>query len=114
MLHAQCTCTCKRTCTHTGVVDPPLLTLTGGVGQRMGRVSVETRRRIVLLRTHGYSLQSIQERLDQEDIIISKMGIQKLLRKFEASGTVGDLSKKRSKLLNEDQLAFIDESLKKK
>uniref|UniRef100_A0A1X7UPL4 Uncharacterized protein n=1 Tax=Amphimedon queenslandica TaxID=400682 RepID=A0A1X7UPL4_AMPQE len=55
---------------------------------------------------------SIQERLDLEDIIISKIGIHKILRKFKASGTVGDLSKKRSKVLNENQLASIDESLK--
>ena len=79
----------------------------------MGRISVETRRRIILFRTQGHSVKAIRERLQEEGIVISKCSIYKLIKKYAAAGTVGDLPKKRAKILKEEHLQFINESMEK-
>ena len=78
----------------------------------MGRVSIETRRRIVLLRTQGHSVQSIQERLNEEDVVISRVSIYELLKKYKVTGTVADLPRAHLKILEEDHLRFIDQCMK--
>ena len=62
----------------------------------MGRISVKTRRRIVLFRTQGHSVKAIRERRQEEGIVISKCSMYKLIKKYAAAGTVGDLPKKMS------------------
>ena len=74
----------------------------------MARVSVETRRRRVIFRTFRYSVKSIQKRLLEENIVISRWSLCKLLKKYVATGTVGDLPKKQKRILSEEHLRFID------
>ena len=76
----------------------------------MGRVSIETRRRIVLLRTQGHSVQSIQERLNED--VISRVSIHELLKKYKVTGTVADLPCAHLKIFEEDHLRFIDKCMK--
>ena len=79
----------------------------------MPRISVETRRRIVAIKSSGYSVTQIQQRLADEDIRVSKVTIYKLLKKYEECRTVLDKPRRASlpRKLNADHVKFIDDSM---
>ena len=57
----------------------------------MPRISIEARRRILILKNEGYSVRSIQERLLEEQIYTSKTAIYELLRKYSNHHVYTDL-----------------------
>ena len=61
---------------------------------KMGRLSIETRQRVVLLRSLGYIVKKIQERFLEEGIAVSKFAFYKLLKKHQSTGTVADLPRR--------------------
>lgn len=73
---------------------------------------METRSRVVLLRY--YPVATIQRRLLEEGIKISRFSIYKLLNKFDCTRTIADLPRKQhpcTPILTEEQLDFINKSL---
>ena len=57
----------------------------------IGRMSMETRTRVVLLAELGMGILIIHRRLQEEDIEISRTSLYQLLKKFEERSTVKDI-----------------------
>ena len=61
----------------------------------MPHLSIEARRRVVSLHSIGYSVSSVFERLEQENVEVSKCLIYNLVEKFCLKGVVRDLPKRK-------------------
>lgn len=80
----------------------------------MPRLSIKARRRIVSLHSLGYPVLSIIQRLEEENVVVSKRAIYHLLEKFRLKGVVIDLPKrKKARILTEQMKQFIEEELQK-
>ena len=78
----------------------------------MPRMDIETRRRVIVLRRHGYSVPAIKQRLLEEDICVSTVAIYSLLKKNEHLNTIVYRPRRHvAKKLDEEKLRFIDEAL---
>lgn len=78
----------------------------------MPRLSVETRKRIVVLKETGHSVKVILKRLKEEDISVARAAVFKLLAKHRKYGSVADLKKPRPpKKLSKEQYIFIDNAM---
>ena len=62
----------------------------------MGRMSIATRKKVILLWRKGYSLRKIQRRLREEETEVTLRSLQRLRRKFQRFHTVHDLSKAKN------------------
>ena len=60
----------------------------------MPRLDLQTRRRVIALKTHGYSVMEIKGRLEEENILVSRQLLHKLLRKYCLHKTYVDLPRK--------------------
>ena len=79
----------------------------------MGRLSLETRSKVIIMRRNGYRVSEIQSRLVEEGVSVSKVSLFALLKKFNSTGLVVDLKRKpRSSLLGHDHYQFVDETMK--
>ena len=78
----------------------------------MGRMSMETRTRVVLLAELGMGIVKIHMRLREEGIEISRTSLYQLLKKFQERSTVKDIRwwKPQTKL-GEAQYPFVDEQM---
>jgi len=56
----------------------------------MGRMSMETRRRVIVLRQRGFKLKDIQLRLCDEGIKVSKTSLCLLIKKYNSEGIIAD------------------------
>ena len=75
----------------------------------MGRMSIDTRLRVVMLEQAGFTVGTIQQRLQQEGITVSKTALCSLLKKFRLRGTVRDLRWwKPPKIFQEVHYRFIE------
>ena len=73
---------------------------------------MESRRRVLVLRSIGMSVTEIQKRLKEEEIEVSWVALYKLLSKVKKSGSISNTSKQpREKKIGEEQLLAIDEAL---
>ena len=80
----------------------------------MPRLSIEGRRRVVYLHSCGYSVSSIFQRLQQENVDVSKRAIYYLVKKFRVQGSVKNLPRrKRSRILTQQMKNFIEEEYRK-
>ena len=78
----------------------------------MGRMSIATRKKVILLWRSGYSLPEIQRRLREEETEVTLRSLQRLRRKFQRFHTVYDLSKaKKPRLLTQEMMNAIEHSL---
>lgn len=80
----------------------------------MGRISLETRRLVINMNQNGMKLCKIRTRLQDAGIVVSRVAIWKLLKKYQQTGSVLDRPKpKPSRLqkLNLAELYIIDEAL---
>ena len=76
----------------------------------MGRLSLETRNKVIVMWVNGYPVSVIQERLLQEGVSILKVSLFALIKKFKNTNQVVDLKRKpRSSLLAECHYRYIDE-----
>ena len=57
----------------------------------MPRLWFDARRRVAALYSHGYSVASISERLEHEEVDVSRHALYNLLNKVRLKGTVKDL-----------------------
>ena len=58
----------------------------------MGWLSLETRNKVIVMKKNGYPVSEIQERLSQEGMIISKVSLYALVKKFETTKLVIDIN----------------------
>ena len=80
----------------------------------MPRLQVGTRKRVITLRRSGYSIRSIQRRLNEEGVEVSMRSLQRLCAKFEKEHTIQDLPRKsKPRLLTADMLSTMEQSLRK-
>lgn len=78
----------------------------------MPRLSKETRSRVVLLRSKGFSVGKIRKRLEEDGIHVSRRALFKLFAKHRRTGTVADLPRAaRPKKLTTEHYKFIDEAM---
>ena len=80
------------------------------------RLSIEARRRIVSLYSCGYSVPVIVQRLEQEDVKVSKHAVYDLVKKFRLKGVViiKDLPRrKKARILTGEMKKFFEEELQK-
>ena len=78
----------------------------------MPRISVETRRRVIVLKEQGYSMSAIIKRLNEERIIISWQSLYKLLYKFHTTSQLGDLPKRtRKRKVTQEMRDAMNEAL---
>ena len=79
----------------------------------MPRLSVTTRKRVIILRRQGYSLSEIRNRLDEEDIDVSIRSLQRLCVKFNRFHTVENLPRvARPWLLTSEMLSTMNNLLR--
>ena len=76
----------------------------------MPRLSVETRVRVLILKSRGYTVKMIQKRLSEENIIVSLTALYNLFQKFNQHGVVINLPREPGILrrLTEEQIQYID------
>ncbi len=78
----------------------------------MGRLSLETRARVVILWKNGMKLNEIRERLAEEGKSVSRVSLWKLVKKFSTYESIIDCKRNpRSSLLNMAHYEFIDKSM---
>ena len=58
--------------------------------ERMGRMTMETRRRVVNFSRVGMHLKPIQHRLAEEGISVSRTSLYLLLKKYQETGMITD------------------------
>ena len=80
----------------------------------MGRMTLETRRRVIKFSWLGMQLKAIQRHL-AEGVTISKTSLCLLLKKYKETGTIADQIRPRSlgRKLQLEHLRLIDEALDK-
>ena len=81
----------------------------------MPRLDLQTRRRVVALKLrHGLSVDNIKKRLEQEDILVSRQSLHKLLRKYCLHGTYVDLPRRaQPKKISPEMYFIIEDELVK-
>ena len=79
----------------------------------MGRMSMETRRRVIILRHRGYKLKNIQLRLHDEGIEVSKTSLCLFIKKYNNEGIISDRLRppSRAAKLSFQHLRMIDNVL---
>lgn len=78
----------------------------------MGRLSVSTRKRVIVLWQSGNSLPDIQRRLKEEEVEVSLRSLQRLRQKFQRFHTIKDLARAtRPRILTDRMMNTIEESL---
>ena len=82
----------------------------------MPRLSLETRKRITILRKQGFSVSEIITRLTQENVFVSRQAIYNLLKKYRESNQISnqiiDLPKRtRRRKVTHEMISVIDEAL---
>ena len=78
----------------------------------MGRMSLETRAKVIGMRNKGFEVHQIWKHLEDEGVCVSKVALHMLLKKYATSRTIQDLKRRlRPQLLNENQYRFIDNTM---
>ena len=78
----------------------------------MPRISVETRKRVCRLKESGLSLGKIRKRLFEEEIVVSKISLHKLWKKYLSTGAVVDRPRRTvTPKLTVDHYRFIGEAM---
>ena len=78
----------------------------------MGRMSANTRVRVVSMWKAGFSVIKIRQRLSEEGIQVSRKSLCFLLKKYNETSSVADLKRTpRRRLLTDERFRFIDETM---
>ena len=81
--------------------------------EKMPRLQVGTRKRVIILRRKGYSIRDIHRRLNEEGIEVSVRSLQRLCEKFKKVHTIQDVRRKsRDRLLTVDMLSTMEQCLR--
>ena len=80
----------------------------------MPKLDCQTRRKIILLRAQGYSVQEIKNRLEEESTFVSSQALYKLFRKFQTHQTFVDLPHGApTKKITTEMLCIMEQELSK-
>lgn len=80
----------------------------------MGRMSVDTRARLVWMWRARFSIARIQDRLGEEGVIVSRKSIYLLVRKHHHTGLIEDLKRApHRRQLSNEHFRFIDEAVER-
>ena len=81
----------------------------------MGRMTLETRRKVVMLSRLGMRLKAIKLCLEEEGIEVSKTSLCLQLKKYRETGTIADQFRQRcyGKKLQLQHYRLIDEAIDK-
>ena len=82
----------------------------------MARMSLETRRRVVIWHQNGMRRGDIHSRLKEEGTRVTLASISRLIKKYNTTGSVADKSRATPavpKLLQLEHLSLLDEALVK-
>ena len=78
----------------------------------MGRMSLETRAKVIRLKKRGMPVQQIAKHLDSEGVYVSKVSLYTLFKKYKATHCIQDQKRRsRPQLLNDDQYRFINNTI---
>ena len=78
----------------------------------MGRMSADTRARVVCLWRAGFSVVKIRERLLEEGIVVSRKSLYLLLKKYNETDSIADQTRApRRRQLSNEHFQFIDEAM---
>ena len=78
----------------------------------MPRLSLESRRRVLVLHSQGYSIQSIVDRLLEEDVSVTRQSLYKLIIKYRQYKTYVDLPRRAAtRKLTAEMLRTVDQQL---
>ena len=78
----------------------------------MTRLALSARRSAVSMFNAGYSVAAIQQRLEEEDITVTKKSLYHLIKKFKEKGVYTDLHQKaRDKKLTPEMLTMMNNEL---
>ena len=80
--------------------------------EKMPRLNVATRKRIIILTRRGYTVDAIHKRLEEERTYVNVRSIQRLLAKFKLYHTINDLKRKpRRRLLSPEMIDHVENLL---
>ncbi len=80
--------------------------------ESMGRMSSDTRARVVWMRRAGFSIMTIRERLLEEGIKVSRKSLHFLVKKYEQTHSIADRKRApRKRQLSNEHFQFIDEAM---
>ena len=75
----------------------------------MGRMSMETRQRVVHLRQSGMKIKDIRTQLQEEGVKVSATSLYILVGKFSKTGKICDLHRaSRPRILTQEHYKFVD------
>ena len=78
----------------------------------MGRMSLATRSRVISLWKSGFTVSKIHNRLQEENLTVSKKSLCLLIRKYRRTGSVADYrTTKPPRKLQENHYRFIDTTM---
>ena len=78
----------------------------------MPRMSLDTRKRVIILKEQGFSVSKIITRLQQEQIFVSRQALYSLFKKHSDTGCLVDLPKRtRARKINDEMIAVMDDAL---
>lgn len=79
----------------------------------MPRLSLDARRRVVTLFKKGTSVRDIQKRLEEENFVVTRQTLYRLIHKVKRDGVIVDLPRrKRPRKITSEMLEIIDSALK--
>ena len=74
----------------------------------MGRMSLETRAKVIAMKSSNYSLRKIKEHLEG-GVSVSKVLIYMLIKKYEKTNTIKDIKQRfRAMIIHENHYCFMD------
>ena len=80
-------------------------------GIKMARLSIDTRSKIIELRSRGLAVSEIQRRLQELNISISRQAMYDLIKKFREKGTVKNvIGRRRPRKITPEMRAAIKEA----
>ena len=72
-------------------------------------MSLETRTKAILMRSRNYSVSKIKQHLKKEGVIVSKVSLFALFKKYETTHTTEDMKKQpRPQIPQESHYRFLD------
>ena len=75
----------------------------------MGRMSLETRAKVISMRSRNYSVSKIKKHLKEEGVMISKVSLFALFKKYDATKIIEDMKKEpRPQILVQLHYRFLD------
>jgi len=78
----------------------------------MPRLDLNARRKVILLHNAGVSIKCIEDRLKDEEVVVTRRSLHRLIKKYKETGTYTDLHRrKRDKKITQEMAIEINNEL---